>query len=67
MLIEVTFRTFASPKIVWSYTKSLKVDNIGIPTLNNNNKLESDNRLIAEIRLVQISVHTRKRSLTTIT
>ena len=38
-----------SPKRFWSYIKSLKVDNIGIPTLNNNNKLESDNRLKAEI------------------
>ena len=38
-----------SPKIFWSYIKSLKVDNIGIPTLNNNNKLESDSRLKAEI------------------
>ena len=37
-----------SPKIFWSYIKSLKVDNIGIPTLNNN-KLESDNILKAEI------------------
>ena len=38
-----------SPKRFWSYIKSLKVDNIGIPTLNNNNKLESDSRLKAEI------------------
>ena len=38
-----------SPKRFWSYIKSLKVDNIGIPTLNNNNKLESDKRLKAEI------------------
>ena len=38
-----------SPKRFWSYIKSLKVDNIGIPTLNNNNKLESDNRLKTEI------------------
>ena len=38
-----------SQKIFWSYIKSLKVDNIGIPTLNNNNKLESDSRLKAEI------------------
>ena len=34
-----------SPKRFWSYIKSLKVDNIGIPTLNNKNKLESDNIL----------------------
>ena len=38
-----------SPKRFWSYIKSLKVYNIGIPTLNNNNKLESDSRLKAEI------------------
>ena len=38
-----------SPKRFWSCIKSLKVDNIGIPTLNNNNKLESDSRLKAEI------------------
>ena len=38
-----------SPKRFWSYIKRLKVDNIGIPTLNNNNKLESDSRLKAEI------------------
>ena len=38
-----------SLNIFWSYIKSLKVDNIGIPTLNNNNKLESDNRLKADI------------------
>ena len=38
-----------SPKRLWSYIKSLKVDNIGIQTLNNNNKLESDSRLKAKI------------------
>ena len=38
-----------SPKRFWSYIKSLQVDHIGIPTLNNNNKLESDSRLKAEI------------------
>ena len=38
-----------SPKRFWSYIKSLNVDNIGIPTLNNNNEPESDNRLKAEI------------------
>ena len=43
-----------SPKRFWSYTKSPKVDNIGIPTLNNNNKLESDSRLKAEILNSQV-------------
>ena len=38
-----------SPKRFWSYIKSVKVDNIGIPTLNNINKIESDSRLKAEI------------------
>ena len=50
-----------SPKRFWSYIKSLKVDNIGIPTLNNNNKLESDNRLKAEILNSQLkSVFTQE-------
>ena len=53
-----------SPKRFWSYTKSLKVDNIGIPTLNNNNKLESDSSRNTE-QPVQIGHHARKCSLTT--
>ena len=50
MLMEVTFQPFDlihrkdSGRI-----KSPKVDTIGIPRLNNNNKLESDNRLREEI------------------
>ena len=37
------------PKRFWSYIKSLKVDTIGIPTLTKDNRLESDNKLKAEI------------------
>ena len=38
-----------SPKRFWSYIKSLKIDTIGIPTLTKDNRLESDNKLKAEI------------------
>ena len=38
-----------SPKRFWSYIKSLKFDTIGIPTLTKDKRLESDNKLKAEI------------------
>ena len=50
MLMEVTFHPFdLIHRKNSSRIKSLKVDNIGIPRVNNDNKLESDNRLKEEI------------------
>jgi len=52
-----------SPKRFWSYIKSLKIDSIGIPALRRNGKLESENKIKAEILNSQFnSVFTHEKA-----
>jgi hypothetical protein len=51
-----------SPKKFWSFVKSLRCDNVGIPTLKKDGKLESENKIKAEILNEQFrSVFTQEK------